>query len=411
MLGTLVRRITINALDTVVERGRSAEATPVRWAASALDTVRAKVGLTEIARESPLPAWTGDHPHRPMWESDRKKLHKHRIDQGIISPDGDSKAGESAAAAPSLDAPIKVFYKRGCPYARAALDLLRERDLAFEAQDIKGDDATLSWLKIVTGKKVTPQIFIRGEAIGGYDELRALDASGELLRRVQPEAPQEVEEASDEISAADLLERLADKVPVRVLDVREASEVSSGVIEGAMHIPLASLSERAADLDKTAVWIAYCHAGVRSMTAVERLRAAGFRSVVSLRGGIMAWRAAGGPVAKLAGPKKLPVLQVHPEKSPFEGWAADDDAGAAEVLEGDALVQRVREVLDECRPMVQADGGDIELMDVQSNVVHLQLTGNCVGCPSSQATLRQGIERRLKARIPQITGISSPQLQ
>jgi Fe-S cluster biogenesis protein NfuA len=42
--------------------------------------------------------------------------------------------------------------------------------------------------------------------------------------------------------------------------------------------------------------------------------------------------------------------------------------------------------------------------------VHVQLTGNCVGCPSSQATLRQGIEKRLKSRIPQIKGIASPQL-
>ncbi|MCH9680894.1 MAG: NifU family protein [Deltaproteobacteria bacterium] len=74
------------------------------------------------------------------------------------------------------------------------------------------------------------------------------------------------------------------------------------------------------------------------------------------------------------------------------------------------MVDRVKEVLDECRPMVQADGGDIELLDVQDNVVHVQLTGNCVGCPSSQATLRQGIERRLKARIPQLSGIASPQL-
>ncbi|MEM6290123.1 MAG: NifU family protein [Myxococcota bacterium] len=84
--------------------------------------------------------------------------------------------------------------------------------------------------------------------------------------------------------------------------------------------------------------------------------------------------------------------------------------GSEEQLEGEALVERVREVLDECRPMVQADGGDIELLDVQSDTVHLQLTGNCVGCPSAQATLRQGIERRLKTRIPQIKGIASPQL-
>ena len=44
----------------------------------------------------------------------------------------------------------------------------------------KGDDATLSWLKIVTGNQTTPQIFIHGKCIGGFEELRALDQSGQL---------------------------------------------------------------------------------------------------------------------------------------------------------------------------------------------------------------------------------------
>ena len=107
---------------------------------------------------------------------------------------------------------------------------------------------------------------------------------------------------------------------------------------------------------------------------------------------------------------KLPV--VHPERSPFEDLKDDPEAAPADSprLDDDALVDAVRLVLDDCRPMVQADGGDIELLDVRDDVVHLQLTGNCVGCPSSQATLRHGIERRLKGRIPQIKGIESPQL-
>ncbi len=60
--------------------------------------------------------------------------------------------------------------------------------------------------------------------------------------------------------------------------------------------------------------------------------------------------------------------------------------------------------------MVQSDGGDIELLDIIDDVVGVRLTGTCIGCPSSQATLRQGIERKLKQRIPQLKGISSPQL-
>jgi Fe-S cluster biogenesis protein NfuA len=89
----------------------------------------------------------------------------------------------------------------------------------------------------------------------------------------------------------------------------------------------------------------------------------------------------------------------------------DFDGDPAEVLEGNALVERVREVLEECRPMIQADGGDLMLLDIVDDVVHVELTGNCIGCPSSQATLRQGIERRLVSRIPQVRGIASPQLK
>src|SRR5690606_25660241 len=139
MLGTLVRRIAVNTLDTVIERGKGADVAPVRWAADTLDHVRVRVGLDRVERTAPLPAWTGAHPDRPMWESDRQKLRKHQIERGILPPE-DQNTGAAASStveqAPDLDsAAIKIFYKRGCPYARAALDLLRERDYSFDAQD------------------------------------------------------------------------------------------------------------------------------------------------------------------------------------------------------------------------------------------------------------------------------------
>lgn len=305
MLGTLLRRVTVRTLDTVVERGKSSSRAPVRIAASALHRARGVVGLAVVEREAELPTWQQADPDHHMWKSDRAKLARHRVDQGIDKNPADVDVKEEADK-PSTKATsgvaVKVFYTRGCPYARAALDLLRERDVPFEDSDIKGDEPTLSWLRIVTGSRLTPRIFIHGECIGGFDELRELDQSGELDKR------------------------LANKAAAKV---------------------------------------------------------------------------------------KLPVLR--PERSPFE--ELDDQFGDLgqetdeEPLEGEALVARVREVLDECRPMVQADGGDIELLDVRDDVVHLQLTGNCVGCPSSQATLRHGIERRLKAKIPQLVGIESPQLQ
>ncbi|MCA9707247.1 MAG: NifU family protein, partial [Myxococcales bacterium] len=408
MLGTLLRRFTVKTLDVVVDRGRSSGRAPVRAAASALDRMRGMVGLDVIPPQAPLPDWTGAQPEQPMWESDRKKLRKHQIDRGIIQESADEAGPASSAPAPA----IKVYYKRGCPYSRAAMDLLRERELVFEEHDIKGDEATLSWLKIVTGKQTTPQIFIHGDAIGGFEELRALDQAGELRARVgrAPEVTPD-DELVDELEVADLRARVDAGEDVHLVDVRTDAEVAQGMIGGALHLPLPDLDARHGELDADDVWVVYCRSGQRSLTAVQALRRHGFRSAVSLRGGVQAWVAAGGSLVspqQAAPRRRLPVL--HPEHSPFEGLGVEE-GDVSERLEGDALVARVREVLDECRPLVQADGGDIELLDVQGGTVHLRLTGNCVGCPSSQATLRQGIERRLRARIPQIEGISSPQLE
>lgn len=72
------------------------------------------------------------------------------------------------------------------------------------------------------------------------------------------------------------------------------------------------------------------------------------------------------------------------------------------------LHQRIQEVLDTLRPMIQWDGGDVELVSVnEEGVVTVRFHGACVGCPSSQATLRLGLEKNLRARIPEITSVVS----
>lgn len=421
MLGTLLRRVTIKTLDAVVDKGRESERAPVRAAAGVLDRMRGVVGLDEVQPQAPAPAWTGGQPEQPMWDSDRKKLHKHRLERGILREDEGSSAAAEASAGTGQAAKaavpakgIKVYYKRGCPYARAAMELLREREIPFEEADVKGDEPTLSWLKIVTKQSTTPQIFLNGQAIGGFEELRALDQSGELRARLgEPVGvPAGDGELVDELEIEELRARVDAGADVRLVDVRNADEVAQGMIRGALHLPLGELDARHGELDPADVWVVYCKSGRRSAAAVQALRGHGFRSAVSLRGGVEAWTAAGGGLVSReeAAPKRRRLPVLHPERSPFEGLVVADGGAVSEGLEGAELVARVREVLDECRPLVQADGGDIELLDVQGGVVHLRLTGNCVGCPSSQATLKQGIERRLKSRIPQITGIASPQL-
>ena len=58
------------------------------------------------------------------------------------------------------------------------------------------------------------------------------------------------------------------------------------------------------------------------------------------------------------------------------------------------------------RPAIQGDGGDLELIDVtDAGLVKVRLHGACVGCPSSQMTLRMGVERALKERVAGVTGV------
>ncbi|MCL4513978.1 MAG: NifU family protein [Firmicutes bacterium] len=68
---------------------------------------------------------------------------------------------------------------------------------------------------------------------------------------------------------------------------------------------------------------------------------------------------------------------------------------------------RVAEILNKVRPGLQADGGDVELVDVEGGVVKVKLRGTCAGCPMSQLTVKNGIERILKAEIPEVSEVRS----
>jgi Fe-S cluster biogenesis protein NfuA len=69
--------------------------------------------------------------------------------------------------------------------------------------------------------------------------------------------------------------------------------------------------------------------------------------------------------------------------------------------------EKVQEILDQIRPSLQADGGDVELVDVVDGVVKLKLKGSCAGCPMSQMTLAFGIERVLKEKVPEVKRVES----
>ncbi|AFY68649.1 nitrogen-fixing NifU domain-containing protein [Thalassoporum mexicanum PCC 7367] len=65
-------------------------------------------------------------------------------------------------------------------------------------------------------------------------------------------------------------------------------------------------------------------------------------------------------------------------------------------------MDNVENVLDELRPYLLADGGNVELVEVEGPIVRLRLQGACGSCPSSAMTLRMGIERKLREEIPDI---------
>jgi Fe-S cluster biogenesis protein NfuA len=78
---------------------------------------------------------------------------------------------------------------------------------------------------------------------------------------------------------------------------------------------------------------------------------------------------------------------------------------AARITGGYGIREKVQEILDRIRPAVQADGGNIELVDIEDGVVKLMLQGACVGCSRSLMTIRMGIEQRLIDEIPEVTDV------
>ena len=64
--------------------------------------------------------------------------------------------------------------------------------------------------------------------------------------------------------------------------------------------------------------------------------------------------------------------------------------------------EKVEAALAEIRPALQADGGDVELVEVNNGTVKLKLTGHCAGCPMASMTLKMGVERVVKERVPEV---------
>ena len=74
----------------------------------------------------------------------------------------------------------------------------------------------------------------------------------------------------------------------------------------------------------------------------------------------------------------------------------------------DDVKARVEQVIaDDIRPALQMDGGDIELVEVEDNVVRVRLQGACKGCPGARMTLQMGVQARLQEKIPEVQGVEA----
>ena len=71
------------------------------------------------------------------------------------------------------------------------------------------------------------------------------------------------------------------------------------------------------------------------------------------------------------------------------------------------MEEEVKKALDEIRPMLQADGGDVEYVSMEGDVVNVRLKGACGGCPMATMTLKNGIEVIVKKRVPGVSSVNA----
>lgn len=77
------------------------------------------------------------------------------------------------------------------------------------------------------------------------------------------------------------------------------------------------------------------------------------------------------------------------------------------VMAEETLYQRVDRALDQIRPAIRMDGGEVELVDVEEGVAKVRMMGACGGCPMSTMTLKMGIERAIRMQVPEVKTVEA----
>ncbi len=73
------------------------------------------------------------------------------------------------------------------------------------------------------------------------------------------------------------------------------------------------------------------------------------------------------------------------------------------------MEEKVKAVIEEIRPMLQMDGGDIEFVGIDGSTVQVRLQGACSGCPHAAITMKQGVEARIKEQVPEVSEVVAVQ--
>ncbi len=151
--------------------------------------------------------------------------------------------------------------------------------------------------------------FVRGQpgpgyGVGEYEDFEKMRAEARAQDAAEGNVTDEgdlesIEDGTREISAEDLRVMLeveeGEDLPI-LLDVREDHEWAEGHLPGAVHHRLGSLDEHVTDIDRNRIVVTYCHSGMRSIDGSYVLKRAGFPRVMSLAGGIVAWKEAGNEI-------------------------------------------------------------------------------------------------------------------
>jgi Fe-S cluster biogenesis protein NfuA len=102
----------------------------------------------------------------------------------------------------------------------------------------------------------------------------------------------------------------------------------------------------------------------------------------------------------------MPMFDRFTDEEKKTAEPADAGTAAAPSADGDSeACRKVKAIIEELRPFLQADGGDIEFVEMKDGVVYVRLVGSCIGCPSSTMTLKAGVEMRICEAVPEVKSV------